>query len=171
MNAKVHELWWISKDGENEGPYTVQQIESMWNAGSLNAKTLCCREGDAAWLSVLNLIQQRSPKRILPAIILWFFLGAIGAHAFYAGRIRSGVKIIICLISPAVLTFAGAMIYGVISRTHPNNGDIDAVAMGFAQAICFAPWVFGALYVLFNGVQLVTGSYQDGAGVKIEKWT
>ena len=32
-----------------------------------------------------------SDKRILPALLLWFFFGEFGAHRFYAGKIGTGL--------------------------------------------------------------------------------
>ncbi len=34
---------------------------------------------------------QLSPKNILVAYLLWFFLGQLGVHRFYLGRIGSGI--------------------------------------------------------------------------------
>ena len=43
--------------------------------------------------------EDESDKRILPLFLLWFFLGAFGAHAFYAGRSGQGMLIILMLIT------------------------------------------------------------------------
>ena len=40
-----------------------------------------------------------SEKKILPLFLLWFFLGALGAHAFYAGRSGQGFMFLLCLIT------------------------------------------------------------------------
>jgi len=51
-----------------------------------------------------------SEKRILPLFLLWLFLGALGAHAFYAGRPGQGLMFLLCLITsflvvPGILLF------------------------------------------------------------------
>ncbi len=38
-----------------------------------------------------------SDKRILPAFLLCFFLGVIGAHRFYVGKIGTGILQIVTL--------------------------------------------------------------------------
>ncbi len=42
-------------------------------------------------------------KTILPAFLLLIFLGFIGAHAFYAGRIESGVIYVLCFVTGFLL--------------------------------------------------------------------
>ena len=43
--------------------------------------------------------EDESDKRILPLFLLWFFLGAFGAHAFYAGRSGQGLLLLLMLIT------------------------------------------------------------------------
>jgi len=46
-----------------------------------------------------------SEKQLLPAVLLWFFLGFVGAHSFYAGHTRTGVIYIICFFFGCVFIF------------------------------------------------------------------
>ncbi len=58
--------------------------------------TMARMEGEAA-----------SPKKILPALLLLFFFGGLGIHAFYAGRAVEGVIYILLLIAiPFTLGFS-----------------------------------------------------------------
>ncbi len=46
-----------------------------------------------------NHVQQQKPnKSMLCAVILWFFLGGIGAHRFYIGDTTGGVLMLLCLL-------------------------------------------------------------------------
>lgn len=36
-------------------------------------------------------MDETTDKRILPAFLLWFFLGIFGFHRFYVGKIGTGV--------------------------------------------------------------------------------
>ena len=54
--------------------------------------------------------------RYSPAFLLWFFLGTIGAHHFYAGSIVRGVGYLVCLVAVFALPmFSGfeAIILGL----------------------------------------------------------
>ena len=47
-----------------------------------------------------------SPKTLLPALLLCFFLGWIGAHRFYVGKVGTGILMLI--------TFGGFGIWSLI---------------------------------------------------------
>lgn len=55
-----------------------------------------------------NNMDTISNKRILPAFLLSMFLGVFGAHRFYAGKIGSGVAMLIL-----TLTFIGIFVTAV----------------------------------------------------------
>ncbi|MCI0183058.1 TM2 domain-containing protein [Sulfoacidibacillus ferrooxidans] len=49
----------------------------------------------------------RVPKSMILAYILWFFLGSLGVHRFYLGRVKSGLAILL-------LTLLGSATMGII---------------------------------------------------------
>lgn len=56
-------------------------------------------------------------KSMLLAYILWFFLGYLGVHRFYLGRIGSAVAILLITAISSVLVFVavGALGYAVVA--------------------------------------------------------
>ncbi len=54
------------------------------------------------------VVPGQSERFILPAFLLCFFLGPFGAHRFYAGRVGSGVAMLIL-----TLTIVGVVVTGI----------------------------------------------------------
>ncbi|WOD18959.1 TM2 domain-containing protein [Paraburkholderia kirstenboschensis] len=46
-------------------------------------------------------------KSMLVALLLWFFLGSLGAHRFYAGRIGTAIMQVLLTLIGGALTLAG----------------------------------------------------------------
>lgn len=61
--------YWILSGEETKGPYTLSQMESMWESGLIRASTLYCQEGSEQWSPVasrfgaLRRTRSRGPSR------------------------------------------------------------------------------------------------------------
>ena len=51
-------------------------------------------------------IQIESDKRMVPALLLCFFLGVLGVHRFYVGKVGTGILML--------FTFGGAGIWVIV---------------------------------------------------------
>ncbi|MGA2556090.1 MAG: TM2 domain-containing protein, partial [Verrucomicrobiota bacterium] len=116
---------------------------------------------------------------ILPAIILCLFLGVFGAHAFYAGRIKQGIAIIGCLLSPVIISLLDSLLSFGGGRTPPASSDTVAppsvvspsVVWNLMILLFFCMWLLVIVHVICDLVRILVGAYKDGRGQKITKWT
>lgn len=172
-------LYYIARDGEQQGPYTVTQLRNMWQSGTITAHTQYWFEGAASWQPLIRIRtllegeQGRAPapapavrhrattparphklpgshRRILPALLLWCFLGGFGAHRFYAGRTETGLWML-------GLTGSGILLLTL------GSGAIEILAVLFLLAV--AGWT------LIDFIALVTGNFQDDTNTPITQWT
>ena len=99
---------YISKNGQQLGPFTDAQIHEGLSQGRFTAFDLAWREGSPQWtpLSVVlgfppppPALFQNDPSRQFPCqskprvayILLGLFLGCLGIHNFFAGFAGKGV--------------------------------------------------------------------------------
>jgi len=105
MNAVTH---YLLIDNERKGPFTIGQLRSMWQSGSITSETPHHMDGYSDWMPldiIVPDLEPSQPVRSGPAyaagpprpvvlaksrgvyIILGLFLGGLlGIHNFYAGR-------------------------------------------------------------------------------------
>lgn len=57
--------FYIIENNESRGPFTIGQLRSMWNAGAINLETKFCREGDAEWKSVKEILLLLEPPKVV----------------------------------------------------------------------------------------------------------
>jgi len=55
LRLQAAPLYYLLLNNEQEGPYTLGQIKSMWNAGGITVKTLYCVEGKSEWKPLLDM--------------------------------------------------------------------------------------------------------------------
>jgi TM2 domain-containing membrane protein YozV len=117
--------YYVIIDGDDQGPFTINQLRSMWTAGKLNQKMKYSQPGMSEWQPLSNIIDllepqiPRSPSGWTPSpppssnptgtmlvksaksrgvyIILGLFFGLFGVHNFYAGHLKNGVAQLVVL--------------------------------------------------------------------------
>jgi TM2 domain-containing membrane protein YozV len=153
----------------------------MWRSGAITADTLYTQEGFEEWVPLSSLSDlldtqsdrpsvpvaaisaTESEKRILPALVLCFFLGVFGAHAFYAGRLKQGIAVIAVILSPFVVSLA----IGLVGST--TDGGLRMI--GISVFYLYLVLILVIVHVICDLVRILVGSYKDGQGRKITKWT
>jgi ribosomal protein S27E len=60
--------YYIAQNNEKRGPYTINQLRSLWNAGSLTAETLYCQKGFPEWIPLARIISDLEPSQPSPAL-------------------------------------------------------------------------------------------------------
>jgi TM2 domain-containing membrane protein YozV len=117
--------YYLLINDQEEGPFTLNQVRSMWNAGRLNLNTLFCHPGYAEWRRLSEILASIEPPPIKPHpappmatpnqaqgiqvyrpqksrgtyIILGLFLGCLGIHNFYAGhRVQGAAQLVVTLL-------------------------------------------------------------------------
>jgi TM2 domain-containing membrane protein YozV len=143
--------YYIFQNNETKGPYTLNQLKNMWNAGTITSNLQYCEEGQSGRFPLSDLqpmlepeqqrlspqsqrLVQQSAQLVRPAksrgiyIILGLFLGCLGIHNFYAGyHGRGAAQLIITillgwLVVGIIITGIWALIE-ICSVTEDGNGD------------------------------------------------
>lgn len=112
--------YYVLLNGQQTGPYSIEQLRSMWQLGAINPTTLYWQTGMPSWFPLATIqhllgvppntpypvyqqyqpmpFYQQQPMIIMrPAksraafILLGLFLGGFGIHNFYAGYAGKGV--------------------------------------------------------------------------------
>ena len=166
----MNEDYFLNVKGQQEGPFTLKELQERWRTRrGINGDTLFWQQGMDEWIplsTISDLLQtqsynphiaagrmsapRESDKRILPAFILWFFLGGFGAHRFYIGRPVSGFILPILTIIGLIGTFSGAEVLALI-------GGLCLLVTG--------------VWLVIDLICIVVGSMTDGDDRAIKKWT
>jgi len=129
-------------NGQQCGPYTINQMRSMWQNGTINAGTGYWQVGMPQWQSLSSIrhfldvppgnqfgspvmvnpvgyqmvypVQQMvSPKNRVAFILFGVFLGCLGIHNFYAGYTGKGIAQLLITIFLGWLFGLGILITGI----------------------------------------------------------
>ena len=84
-----------------------------------------------------------SSKSRLAITLLSFFLGYLGIHRFYAGKVGSGILILLLTIFGGLTTFI---------------------------VIGFIPLAIVAVWTLIDFIMAVSGNFKDKDGLRIKNW-
>ncbi len=107
----------VRHDEENCGPYALSDVNALLLSGQLDSDDLAWVEGTPDWVPLAEIDgvaqvpsrrQETSTRRILPAFLLAWFVGPFGIHRFYAGRVGSGVAMLLL-----TLTLVGFIVTGI----------------------------------------------------------
>ena len=102
-----------------------------------------------------------SPKSRTASFLLCFFLGGLGIHNFYLGRIGRGVgQLVLCLVGLGAIAFAMLAIGVDIS----TNGDVDDDLCAALGLIIMPPFIALSIWVLIEWIMILAGSCKDGEG-------
>lgn len=88
-----------------------------------------------------------SDKKILPAFLLCFLLGVLGAHRFYVGRNNSGALMIVLLCSFFIWALS----------------DIEVLMIATVAGLI--------VWALIDLIMIISGSFTDKNGNQLKKWT
>jgi hypothetical protein len=82
-------------DDKEQGPFTIGQLRSLWNAAKITTETLYTQPGMAGWRPLSDILSTLEPhepaKSRLGYMILGVCFGTLGIHNFYAGYVGKGV--------------------------------------------------------------------------------
>ena len=169
------DAYYIWLNDQQTGPFTIEQLRNMWRIGKINSKLLYWREGGCdEWLPLSTLSDELQPpqqsymvssesasrrnshaeKKILPAFLLCLFVGCLGAHRFYAGKVGTGILLLFTWILFIFTTVIG------------TTSDIAGIhVLWVVSGLGFGIWI------LIDFIMIIIGSFTDGDGAKICQWT
>jgi len=106
-----------------------------------------------------------SPKSRLATSLLAVFLGWVGAHRFYVGKIGTAVVMLIVGVA-SVICYFGAMIVAIASSDEANPPQLFIL---FSVLSAMFGMIVG-IWALVDFIFAVTGNFKDSQGKIISKW-
>jgi len=62
-------MYYLWLNEAQAGPYALEQVQSMWNAGQITAETLYWQEGNAEWQPLGNILSEIESKKKAAAVM------------------------------------------------------------------------------------------------------
>jgi hypothetical protein len=100
------ETFYVSRSGQEFGPYTLRDMQQMATAGQLRPAGNVRREGGGGWLPARDVPWLFSDKSWLTAVVLACLVGVFGIDRFYLGHIWLGMA--------KLLTFGGLGLWALV---------------------------------------------------------
>jgi hypothetical protein len=110
--------YYLELDDKKQGPFTIRQLRSLWNAAKITAKTHYTQPGMDGWRPLSDILSRLEPddeaaggggsvktaKSRGVYIILGIFFGTLGIHNFYAGYHEKGsLQITVLFVATALI--------------------------------------------------------------------
>lgn len=108
--------------------------------------------------SLLKFLKQKVAKpfgdddELLIQLLLWFFLGTIGAHNFYAGKIMAGLGQLGLNLGAAAL-YVSAYVAGVIAVA--NGGTAFPIIAVILIALAVLLWLALSIWLVFDLIKII----------------
>jgi hypothetical protein len=107
-----------------------------------------------------------SPKSRLAVTLLAAFLGWVGAHRFYMGKIKTAVVMLLLGVAP-IICIVGMVVTAFMSDPDAENPPVLFwVLYGLMYVLGFAVGIWALIDFIFA----VTGNFKDSQGKVIKKW-
>ena len=94
----------IKTAGAHLGPFTEEQVQEGLDAGTFQINDRIFSKERGKWCTLAKAgfrpAEDRTPvstKKRLVALLLCFFIGALGVHRFYVGKIGTGIVQVLTL--------------------------------------------------------------------------
>ena len=114
----------------------------------------------------VQLAEDVSPKSRLAVTLLAAFLGWVGAHRFYMGKIGTAVVMLLLGMTPIICT-VGMIVVAAVSDPEAEN---PPVLFWVFYGLMYVLGLAVGIWVLVDSIIAVTGNFKDRQGKPIKKW-